>query len=46
MTQILSKVASKEGVAVDDQIVERIAKQSHGNLRKALLMLEAGHVQK
>lgn len=43
--KVLQKVASKESVTLPDQLARNIAAESSRNLRRALLMLEACHVQ-
>lgn len=42
---VLTKVARKENAQAAEDKLEQIAVESNRNLRKALLMLEAGHVQ-
>jgi DNA polymerase III delta prime subunit len=39
------KVADKEGFELPEPFASKIVEQSKGNLRKALLMLEAAKVQ-
>lgn len=45
MTGILYKVADREGFDIPESFASRIVDASQGNLRKALLMLEAARVQ-
>jgi replication factor C subunit 3/5 len=42
---VLQTVAQKEGVHLPDELAINIARESSRNLRRALLMLEACHVQ-
>ena len=43
---VLQKVASRESTTLPDELAINIARESSRNLRRALLMLEACHVQK
>jgi replication factor C subunit 3/5 len=41
MVQIMTNVCQKENIVFPDDLLSRIAKECEGNLRKALLILEA-----
>ena len=45
IAQVLKKVAAKQSLTLPDQLAINIARESSRNLRRALLMLEACHVQ-
>jgi replication factor C subunit 3/5 len=45
MTRVLLDTASRENIRLSDSLANRISKSCHGNLRKAILMLEAMYVQ-
>ena len=45
ISQVLKKVACKQSLTLPDQLAVNIARESSRNLRRALLMLEACHVQ-
>jgi hypothetical protein len=43
---VLQSVARKESIELPDVIAHKLAISSEGNLRKALLMMEASYAQK
>lgn len=43
---VLKNVANKQAITLPDQLAVNIARESSRNVRRALLMLEAAHVQK
>ena len=45
MRTVLQFVAKKESFSVPDSVASQIFEDSQGNLRKALLVLEALHMQ-
>jgi replication factor C subunit 3/5 len=45
MTKVLQKVAKNESLTLPNALAIHLARESHRNLRKALLMLEAAKVQ-
>ncbi|KAJ3039923.1 Subunit of heteropentameric Replication factor C (RF-C) [Rhizophlyctis rosea] len=45
ITDVLRKVAKSESLQLPDTFAKRIAEESKGNMRKAVLMLEAARVQ-
>ncbi len=45
ITLVLQQVAKKESITLPEALAVNIARESHRNLRKALLMLEAAKVQ-
>ena len=46
MQTVLDHVAKREGFSIPEKTVELIAEDANGNLRKALLVLEALKMQK
>ena len=46
VAKVLQNVAGKENLKLPAELAERIAIESHRNLRKAVLMLEACKVEK
>lgn len=45
MEQVLRNVANKEGFDPDDLMVQQVIQDSNGNVRKAILVLEALKMQ-
>ena len=45
ITNVLSQVAQKKGLVLPPELAANVARESSRNLRRALLMLEACHVQ-
>jgi replication factor C subunit 3/5 len=45
MCQVLQKCAGQENIVLPNYLAERISTSSEGNMRKAILMMEAMYVQ-
>lgn len=45
MTKVMQSVAKSEKISLPDSLAIKIAKACEGNMRKALLMMEALYVQ-
>ncbi|KAI8822876.1 P-loop containing nucleoside triphosphate hydrolase protein [Fimicolochytrium jonesii] len=45
ITRVITKVCKKEGLSIPPTFATRLAESANGNLRKAILMLEAARIQ-